>query len=178
MLSQQIKALLFFGVFYFTSFGGFCQDQKIADSLRRIYEQGNVSDSGKLELLRNLSFNEVRHPNLSLKYAEELISLSAKLGNDSYLAKGYFQKGNKQRLFGNLDEALKAYFKSAEAAGKTNDIRSEGSIYGAIADVYSDSHNHSEAMAYYNKAIAILRSYSNSYGDSVNAGISYLKRRR
>jgi two-component system, NtrC family, sensor kinase len=180
MLLQQVKALLFLGVFYFIGFRGFCQDQKVADSLTRIYQQGNVSDTAKLELLRNLSFNEVRDLKLSLKYAEELISLSAKLSSDSYLAKGYFQKGNKQRLLGNLDEALNAYFKSAEAAGKAKDIRSEGSIYGVIADVYSDSHNHSGAMAYYNKAIAILRSYSNSYSDSVklasailNAGDDY-----
>src|SRR5450432_1962036 len=164
MLLPHVKAFLFLGAFYFISLEGFCQDQKVADSLTRIYQQGNVSDTAKLELLRRLSFNEVRDLRLSLKYAEELISLSAKLGNDSYLTKGYFQKGNKQRLLGNLDEALNAYFKSAEAAGKAKDIRDEGSIYGVIGDVYSDSHNHSGAMAYYNKGIAILR----SFGDSVN----------
>ena len=35
------------------------QDQRIADSLAKIYSEGNVDDTARLELLRNLSFNEV-----------------------------------------------------------------------------------------------------------------------
>ena len=157
MLLQQLKALLFLGFFYFINALAFCQNQKIADSLSRIYQQGNLSDTAKLELLRNLSFNEVRDLKLSSKYAEELISLSIALGNNTYLARGYFQRGNKQRLLGNFNGALDAYFKSADVASKAKSIEDEGSTYGAIADVYSLSHNHPAAMTYYNKAIEILR---------------------
>jgi tetratricopeptide (TPR) repeat protein len=63
---------------------------------------------------------------------------------------------------GDLDEALDAYFKSAEAARKANYIKGEGSAYGAIADIYSISNNHSNAMLYYNKAIATLRQATDS----------------
>jgi len=133
------------------------QDQKVADSLARIYQQNIPDDTAKLELLRNLSFNEIKDLKLALQYAEELITLSGQQGNDLYLHRGYFQKGNKKRLLGDLEEALDAYFKSVEAAGKANFTRGEGSAYGAIADIYSLSNNHPNAMLYYDKAIATLR---------------------
>ena len=58
---------------------------------------------------------------------------------------------------GDLDQALDAYFKSAEAGKKANSISLEGSAYGAIADIYAVSKNHNNAMLYYHKAIATLR---------------------
>ncbi|MEI9909637.1 MAG: hypothetical protein WDO71_08150 [Bacteroidota bacterium] len=105
---------------YYLLIGFFCfivhsvagQDQQQADSLKKIYQQDILADSVKLELLNNLSFNEVNDLKLALQYAEELISLSERLGNNLYLHRGYFQKGNKKRLMGDLEEALDAYFKS------------------------------------------------------------------
>ncbi len=135
----------------------YSQDQKVADSLTEIYQKNILGDTAKLELLRNLSYNEMRDLNLALKYAEELISLSKEKGNNRYLHIGYFQKGNKKRLLGHLEEALDAYLKSVEAATKANDMQGVGNAYGAIADIYSISKNHSNAMLYYNKAIKILR---------------------
>ncbi|MCU7548254.1 hypothetical protein OCK74_03970 [Chitinophagaceae bacterium LB-8] len=133
------------------------QDQKVADSLAKIYREGVQDDTDKLELLRNLSFNEVKDLNLALRYAEELISLAKRQGNYIYLYRGYLQKGNKKRLLGDLDEALDAYFKSAEAASKANFLSGEGTAYGAIADIYSISNNQRNASLYYNKAISTLR---------------------
>lgn len=171
-------------VYYFL-LGFFClftlhvsgQDQKMADSLARIYKADKLNDSAKLELLRNLSFNEVNDLQLALKYADELIRLSKRTGNSLYLYRGYFQKGNKKRLLGDLQEALDAYFKSVEAAKKANFITGEGSAYGAIADVYSASNNSRNAMLYYNKAIATLRQSDNAIalGSVIsNAGDEYL----
>ena len=153
------------------------QDQKLADSLARIYTADTLQDTAKLQLLTDLSFNEMKDLNLSLQYAEELISLSTQKGNNLYLHRGYFQKGNKKRLLGDWDEALDAYFKSAEAAHKANYLVGEGNAYGAIADVYSLSNNHSNAMLYYNRAIATLRPSKDSINlASVisNAGDEYL----
>ncbi|MDQ6469472.1 hypothetical protein RB619_02370 [Flavobacterium sp. LHD-80] len=70
------------------------QNQKIADSLQKIYKENTLSGEAKLELLRNLSFNEVSDLKTSLKYANELISLSKKENNYLYLHRGYLQKGN------------------------------------------------------------------------------------
>ena len=133
------------------------QNQKVADSLVKIYRQNMLTDTAKLKLLTDLSFNEVNNLTVSLKYADELIHLSQVENNDLYLHKGYFQKGNKKRLLGDLYQALNAFFKSAEAAEKAKFIPGEGSAYGAIADIYGVLKNSSNAMVYYNKAIAILR---------------------
>ena len=148
--------------FFLATISAAGQDQKVADSLKRIYQQKNLEDSSKLELLRNIAFNESKDLNLAVQYAEELISLSTRLGNNVYLHRGYLQKGNKKRIQGNLEEALDAYFKSVEAARNANFIKGEGSAYGAIADIYSVSNNHPNAMLYYHKAISTLRKSNDS----------------
>ena len=156
------------------------QDQRIADSLAKIYSEGNVDDTSRLELLRNLSFNEVNDLELSLKYAEELINLSIVLGNNEYLFRGYQQKGNKKRLQGNLVEALEAYFKSAEAAKRARYKPGEGGAYSTIADIYSINDDSANAMLYYYKAIDILRQSNDSIllaSAILNAGDEFLNRK-
>jgi two-component system, NtrC family, sensor kinase len=157
----------------------FAQEQKIADSLVLIYQQDTLTGTAKFELLRDLSFNEIRDLKKGLVYAEELISLSEQTGDANYLRVGYFLKGTKKRLLGQLDEALDAYFKSAEIARKTHNLKGEGEAYGAIADIYSVANNFPNAKQYYQKAIITLRA---SKGDSIslasvisNAGEVYLK---
>jgi len=168
---------LLIGCFWFIISAVFAQEQKVADSLARIYQQNYLTDTARFELLTDLSFNEIRDLNKGLQYAEELINISEQAGNINYLRLGYFLKGTKERLLGNLDEALSAYFKSAEIARKLNHVK--GEAYGAIADIYSVADNHSNAIHYYNKAITTLRQ---SKGDSINlasiisnAGDVYLK---
>lgn len=138
------------------------QDQKLADSLARIYQEGAVADTAKLELLRNLAFNEVKDLNLALRYAEELIHLASQQGDDLYLHRGYYQKGNKKARLGDLDEALEAYFRSAAAARKAGSPRGEAMTYSAIADIYAASNNHPTAQHYYKKAITTLRQSGDS----------------
>jgi class 3 adenylate cyclase/Tfp pilus assembly protein PilF len=142
------------------------QDQKVADSLARIYRDNTIADTARLELLRNLAYNEMRDLDLGLRYAEELITLSTKLGNNLYLHRGYQQKGNKLNLKGDPDGAMEAYIKSAEAAQKAGYAKGEGSALGAIADAYANSGNHANAMAYYRKAIDVL----STAGDSLLLG--------
>jgi adenylate cyclase len=153
---------LLVGFLFFIIYPVAGQDQKLADSLAKIYQEDKLEDTARLRLLNNLSFNEVNDLKLALQYAEELITLSEQLGNHSYLHRGYFQKGNKKRLLGDLDQALDAYFKSGEAARKANFIKGEGNTYGAIADIYSISNNHPNAKLYYYKAIDILRKANDS----------------
>jgi len=153
------------------------QDQKIADSLANIYKLDTADEGGKLEMLRNLAFNESRDLKLAVKYADELINLATKKNNSLYLHRGYFQKGNKSRLLGNTEEAVENYFKSIDAAKKANFSKGEGSAYGAIADTYSISNNHTNAMLYYNKAIATLRNSDDPIALAAaisNAGDEYL----
>jgi two-component system NtrC family sensor kinase len=151
------------------------QEQKIADSLELIYRKNTLHDTAKLELLKALSYNEM-HLKKSLQYAEELISVSQKLNNDKYLRSGYFLKGTKERMLGNLDQALAAYFKSADIVKNSQHLAGEGEAYGAIADIYSVGNNHPTAISYYQKAIKLLRQSKNSINLAsvlANAGDEY-----
>jgi class 3 adenylate cyclase len=154
-----------------------CQDQKVADSLSRLYKSGQVEDTARMELLVQLSFNEMRDLKLGLKYAEELISLSIKNGNNLYLYRGYAQKGFKKKLLGDLDEALDAYFKSVKAAIDAHYAKGEANSYMAIADIYATSLNHSNSVLYYNKAISTFRKTNDSTflaAALTNAGGEYM----
>ena len=157
------------------------QEQKVADSLVKIYQKGNLSNYEKLELLRNLSFNEVNNLKLSLKYAEELITLSKLEKNYLYMHRGYFQKGNKLRLTGELNKSLDAFFKSEEAATKVQYVIGQGTAYSSIADVYSVIGNSKNAQKYYSEAIKLLRKADNPVGLAsalLNAGDEYSKNKK
>jgi two-component system NtrC family sensor kinase len=173
-LDKRILCLV--GLLFIVTFKVFAQEQKVADSLTKIYHEGKLPDTAKLEILRQLSFNEVRNLHLSLTYAEELIRLAAKEGNDKYLFHGYFQKGNKERILANYPEALDAYLNSADVAEKTKVSAWIGSAFGAIADVYAKTGDFSNAMLYYRKAIITLRNSSDSLsvaGNILNAGEAF-----
>ena len=157
MINYRIAYYSLIGFFYFFTISTIAQDQRIADSLTSIYKTDTLKGEARLELLAELSFNEVNNYQLSLKYAEELIQLAEKKDNYRYLSRGYFQKGSTQNMLGDLKKALKSLFKSAEIAKRDNKISLEGSAYGAIADIYAISENHKNAMLYYDRAITILR---------------------
>lgn len=179
MYSKMKYCFSFIGFFWFFSGTTLGQDQKIADSLAIIYYQDQPNDTQKLELLKDLSFNEMKDIQQAIKYAEELILLSKQLANPSFEQSGYFLKGTHKRKMGELDEALEAYIKSAEAAGNANSLTREGITYGAIADIYSVSNNHNNAMLYYRKAISALRKSDDSIAlasNILNAGDEFLNR--
>jgi tetratricopeptide (TPR) repeat protein len=187
MQQNVFKAVInmVYRITYVLAFTLFCmvfkpraQEQRIADSLFRIYSGNNLSDSARSELLLNLSFNENLDVSKALKYAEELVSLSQKTGNTKYLRAGYFLKGTKERLLGNLDEALGAFVKSAELAKKTNNLTAEADSYSSMADVYSSANNSTTAKQYYNQAIVLLRRTKDSINLAstlLNAGDEFRK---
>ena len=172
-IKRVVFVLLFFQQFYVDA-----QDQKVADSLVNIYKKNDLTKVGKMELLRNLAFNETNNIELSLQYAEELIDLSTKEKNYLYLYRGYSQKGNKHNISGNFNKALEYYFKSIDAALKANFVTGEGMSYTSIADVYSNLNNSKNAALYYEKSIQILRKTSDSNSLALallNAGDEYSK---
>lgn len=138
------------------------QEQKIADSLALIYQRTVGPDSTRLNLLRHLAFHEVRDYKKALGYADELIRLATATGQTDYRRMGYFIRGTKLRLLGRLDEALAAFFRSAELARQTKNRTAEGETYGAIADTYSVAGHHDHARDSYDKAIALLRQTNDS----------------
>lgn len=142
---------------------GFGQDQRVADSLALIYHEGNLQGVEKMELLKDLSFNELNDGGLSLKYADELIQLAEKEGNSDYLFNGYLQKGENYKITGDLDLALEVYLQAANIAMEANDLGDQGVVYVSVADVYAIMENYDNAEHFYGQAIDILR----TTGDSV-----------
>jgi len=157
----------------------FGQDQKIADSVKLIYQQDTLKDIAKLELLKELSFNEIRDLKKALVYARELIDLAEEKGNKNYIQEGYFISGSKEMLLTNIKEALSAFIKSAELAKELNSVTREGECYIAIADIYSSAGNHNTSTLYYAKAIQLLRKSKEDFislaSALLNAGDEYRK---
>lgn len=157
------------------------QDQRIADSLAVIYERGELEGTAHMELLRNLSFNELNDPDLSLKYAEELITLAQSENNNLYLYRGYLRKADNHKKSGDLEIALEACFNSLEAASEAEYTAGEGAAYLSIADTYSIMENYDNAEDYYQKAIEILRISKDSISLAsalLNAGDAYFNNKK
>ena len=161
-LNYILKVCVALCIFNFQSVRILAQDQRVADSLVKIYEENTLKDSAKLKLLRSLAYNEINDLQLSLKYAEELIVLSKSENNAMFLHSGYLQKGNNYRLLGDLEIALDAFMKSGEAAVIAKYTEGEGIANMSIADIYSLKGNFSNAETYYNKAIELLRKTNDS----------------
>ncbi len=91
---KRIKAyILLIGLFCFSLQYVVGQDQRVADSLVKIYQEDNLEGIEKFELLRNLAFNNLNDRELALGYAEELIQLSELEKNNYYLFRGLLIKG-------------------------------------------------------------------------------------
>ncbi|MGB5372107.1 MAG: adenylate/guanylate cyclase domain-containing protein [Flavobacteriaceae bacterium] len=177
-MPSKIKAFYFLiGLYCFNGHFAIAQDQRIADSLLGIYQTDTLDGEARLELLKNLSFNAVDDYHLALKYADELIALATEDDNLAYQAHGYLRKGNAEKLMGNLEKALAAFFETAEIAKKNGRIPLEGSAYINIADIYAMANNHKNAMHYYQMAIATLRKSDDSISLAsaiLNAGDAHL----
>ena len=179
LLIQLKKAWLMTGLFLIGLLQAPAQDQQVADSLAKMYREQNLTDTAKLRVLTALAFYETRNLDLALQYAQEAIAIATRLNDYISLHKGYFQTGNKKRLKGDLTEAITAYFKSIEAAQKANYLVGMGKCYSAIADIYSISNNHKNAMLYYRRGMDVLLKANDSllYATAVfNAGDELLKR--
>ncbi|MEH6746902.1 MAG: adenylate/guanylate cyclase domain-containing protein [Maribacter arcticus] len=163
------KLIYYYLIGFFCSIGQniTAQDQRIADSLVEIFKADTLEGVARLELLNQLSFNEINDFDKKLDYAEKLITIAKQEKQIRYQYHGYYLKGDAKQFVGDLQHALIAYFKSAEIAKNEQLIAAEGNAYGAIADIYTMTDNHNNAMLYYDKAITTLRRTK----DSVSLGV-------
>lgn len=154
------------------------QDQSIADSLEEVLLNfdTNRNDSAEMLLYFKLAYYHTNPANC-LVYAEKLIEEATNIDDPFWLYRGYLQKGNAHKLTGNLDKAIDAYFTSARYAESLPNRTYLGNVYTATADSYKSAKNHPNAILYFNKAISIYRSKSDSLALSVallNLGSEYL----
>ncbi|MGL3001410.1 adenylate/guanylate cyclase domain-containing protein [Flavobacterium sp. RSSB_23] len=155
-ISGKARVALFF-ILLVLGMPLYAQNQKVADSLAIIYKKGGNATATQLELLRNLAFNELNDLSLAIKYSNELIALSKKEKNNLYLFRGYYLRGSKLKLKGNLHEALSDFMLAIKIAQNSANVVGEGVSYMAMANVFSVMKETKKAYAYYEKAIVILR---------------------
>lgn len=146
------------------------QDQRVADSLTKVYETGQLSGEAQLDLLESLAFHERQDYQRALQYANELIDLSVRMEDQLYLYRGYMRQGAVYLKMGDPEEALDAFIKSANAATGADYPEGEGGAYVNIADTYASIGNIQNAEQYYARAIGILQETS----DSVTLATVYL----
>lgn len=149
----------------------------MADSLKKLLDERRKVDSLYLEQLRELASNET-DPEPARRYARQMIDLAAKDSVLHILRAGYLQLGNAERLLGNLEEAMTAYFTSLAFAERIGNKPAVGALYSSIADLYSGTQSHDNAILYYKRSIAILREDTDSVSlGSVlfNLGDEYLR---
>jgi serine phosphatase RsbU (regulator of sigma subunit) len=148
----------------------------VADSLAIIYQEDKLEGEAKMNLLKELAFNEMNDRELSLKYAEELIRLAEVEHNGRYLFSGYNSKGEYYKKTGALDRALEIFFEAVHVAIDSKRMNDEAIGYISIADVYAAMGNYVNAEQFYNKSIVILRSTADSIplaSALLNAGDTY-----
>ena len=143
----------------FFTVAGQAQMRDVQDSLRAIYDADTLKGDAKMDLLNQLAFNEAQqNPELSLKYADELIFLAERDGNIEKQGAGYLQKGNALITQRKLSEALEAYLSSARAFDSIQAKRGQGTAYYSIAFTYVQSGDTQKAEEWFQKSIDMLRS--------------------
>jgi adenylate cyclase len=157
------------------------QDQKFADSIKKIYKASkNRNSESDLSLLKQIAAKET-NPDTVLHFSELLIKKASVDSSLNYLHSGYLQKGNAYQNKGNFHLALEAYLMSLKYAEKTNSIKGLGAVTISIADVYSAMDNSTNAELYYNKGIKILRQTNDSIQLAtalLNAGDEFSKNKK
>ena len=159
-----IKKVCFITSFFFIFYGTVCgQHNVLVDSLESIYTSNSYKKQDKLNILRELA--ELHTDNTKkLAFSEALIETAQRVDSIKYLISGFQEKGNALRVKGDNSKALESYFQAAKIAIQEKLPHWLGTLYIAIADVYSTTNNHNNAVNYYKKAIAILTEEK----DSVN----------
>ncbi|MBL7703459.1 MAG: tetratricopeptide repeat protein [Ferruginibacter sp.] len=168
------KAGFILGFFCITWSFLYCQQQVNLDSLELAYIKGNLKLKDKQNVLQELARNST-NPDKILAFSEALIQVAKVTDSLGYLYVGYYEKGTALKYKSNLSSALENYFLAAKIAKNPKQI---GEVDIAIADIYSATNNHNNAVNYYQKAIAVLKKEKDSLNVAnalYNLGDHYLK---
>ena len=163
--------------FVSVGFISFSQNQKVADSLIRIYNESNLTGEARLKVLDDIAANHTNYQE-KIKYANLLIEAATSSGSDYWLYKGYLELGSAYRLQGDLSQALDSYLKCLEAAKRAHCNECIGGGDASIADIYSLNGDRENAKKYFTQAVLKLSETNDSlnYGAVIlNAGEEYFR---
>jgi two-component system NtrC family sensor kinase len=155
----------------------YAQDQRIADSLTKIYySRTPQDDSAHMMLLYDLAYYHP-NPDSALKYSDLLIETAGDKSNSLFIYRGLLQKGNALRLKGDFENATQVLFDCASEAYSIDYQRGVGCAFTAIGDIYMSAKDHKNSLLYYNRAIAVFSQQNDSAmlaNVLFNAGSEYL----
>ncbi|WP_170148152.1 tetratricopeptide repeat-containing sensor histidine kinase [Marinoscillum furvescens] len=136
------------------------------DSLELIYKTHRSTDSD-FEILNQLAFH-ANNPDTSLFYARKCLESSSENYQKSY---SYSHIGNALRLKGDYLAAVDAYLTALDYA---ETIVTKSTCLLSLADTYSITGNHPNAVKYYQQAISGLESNPEQLANAlINLGDEY-----
>jgi len=151
------KVCLITAFFAFFLSSTFAQNQSIADSIKRVVEQGEVQGEEKLKAYYWLSSYSSSPDNI-LKYGQTLLDLAKDAKNQKYTLRAYYCIGIGHRLMGNLGEALEYQFKCAnETKDDEEYLPFLVEVYTEISTIYTQNGDSENALLYGSKIVNILR---------------------
>lgn len=136
------------------------QNQKLADSLLNVLEEGHFDDSLRLDLLKNIAIHS-SDPSQKILIGGMTQKLARKVGANHFLVSGLYSVGVGYRLKGELTFALESLFEGAVIAEEEELWHLLGQVYGEIATCYSANDDSPNALLYNDKAINALRKAGN-----------------
>ena len=150
------KYLIFFGLSIFFMTGIYSQNEKLADSLKMIYNLGAYNTEDQLHIL-NLLVTSSRNPKNKIKYSKELIEKAQESNATGYLFQGYLYKGNANASQGDYKQALESYIGAANIASGEKNENNLAKVYSAMGKVYSSMGNPKSALDYYHKSLNLFK---------------------
>ncbi|MDX5438283.1 MAG: tetratricopeptide repeat-containing sensor histidine kinase, partial [Pontibacter sp.] len=115
--------------------------------------------SRRIELYCELSqVHKSINPRTTISYGNKAIELALKAKNDKLLAQAYNATGSGHYLLGDIDMAVKFYYRALRLREKLGDPSDLSASYNNIANVYLDQGNHKEALPIYKKALSLATS--------------------
>ena len=163
-------------LFFFASFNTLAQDQREADSLKLVLNQGmTFSDSAITNLLYRITIKS-SSPEDKLEYSDLLLEYSKSYEPIYYSIKVYYIRGVAYRLMGDLEQSLQNLFQSAQLAADNNHPVLEAEAYGEIANSYVANEDFQNSLEYQIKAIDIIRIHGTQQQLAIsllNTGFNY-----
>lgn len=176
ILSKLVLPLIFCTLIQCT-FGQ--QSNAYVDSLMKELRQHPQVDSDHIYLLIEISDAIANNkPDEALKYSDQAIELSRKIGWKRGIGHGYREKGS---IYCSLSDYLKGienYKMGLKEYGDGQDPRFEGSIYNNVGTVYMGMENFKDALSNFYKFLSMSRQNKWDREEGIvlmNIGLVYMK---
>ncbi len=135
----------------------FSRSKSLADScVQVINTDKNITNGQHYELLYQVILNNT-DPDTCIYYAEKLIEISELSGNQLYLQRGYFQKGQAFIFKANFKESL-IYLQKSLSIAQINHFNNEiGFSYYTLSQVYKQTNNCEQSINCILKSIEFFK---------------------